>query len=445
MNVVDTDVKLPEPVRHLVLKLAIGLILIAGAGALALRLSLTGAIPNVPEPFDPEAVINRSIPDDQNGTLLYQQARAMLGGSPDVFHLISSSRGGRWSDVSPEVQAWVIKNRPALLVWRSGTDRPEAPYYDLRRIGIGTSLQMLNELGPWCRFAGLEASRLEDVGDLAGAWDWHKARLRAPLQLTKRGLTTEKIISAQYWADAAGRVVLWAEDSKITQALLRRAINDLEAMEPLLGKPSDSLKSEYLLIMGMLSDPTGLYRSMEPLRKITTGGGPVVPVTRIELPEPFPLLQRRVELFVAGEPDRSKRIARLVFTNWLAQADKRPADREKIISVDPLVFESEPAVASPGIASAELARLIETAPLYNLVRGGVSQPASLFPRIDEWPKTLRNARRRRADLIVALAGRLQELETDKLPDSVEELIGQTLPKLPEDYVPPDAGDEASPK
>src|SRR6202042_2111746 len=107
----------------------------------------------------------------------------------------------------------------------------------------------------------------------------------------------------------------------------------------------------------------------------------------------------QLALLLNVEPERSRRLARLVWANWLAQADKPAADRTKIVPTYPLVFEADPG-SNPPVASARLAQLAAAAPVLTITRGGPKPPRKGWPARDNWPDVVALDRRARAGLIV---------------------------------------------
>ncbi len=163
-------------------------------------------------------------------------------------------------------------------------------------------------------------------------------------------------------------------------------------------------------------------------------------------PELLRPIYARFASFVEAEPERSRRIARMIFANWLAQADKRPADRASAISTYPLVF-AEDAGPTPSLSPPELARRAATAPYFAIARSGFAPPPAWWYAVDQWPTLYIADRQTRADLILSLADRIYELEKGQPPPNVEALVGTVLPKLPDDYglTAAPAPDDSSPK
>lgn len=416
--------------------LALGLVILGLLASGVIRTVRLWGVPGAPEPFDVAAFEATSVPDEQNAFVLFRKARQELGDPSGTWPLYGSRTAGReWIDSESAVRDWVAMSRPALEVWRSGTDRPDAR---VARSAAGWSSEGLDpNLPNWLRLALMEANRLEEAGDLAGAWRWHKARLRAPLLIARRGGGFERGWSSYFFEEVAHRARGWAEHDEMTAPLLRAAIADVEAMASLHGSEADSLKRDYLQLRAEIADPWLAARIGEP-----TAGGPTAPAAglpayQVPLPQPLQGLRTRVDAFLAGEPERSRRVARMVYANWLAQADRRPADRAKAISTDPLIFDE--AAATVPVAPVDLARLAAAAPMFQLARHALPTPPGVAPLSDRWPKLYATDRRVRAGLIVSLAGRLYEVETGATAADDAQLVGKVLPKLPDDYVPPDGG------
>jgi hypothetical protein len=149
-------------------------------------------------------------------------------------------------------------------------------------------------------------------------------------------------------------------------------------------------------------------------------------------PEVLRPIYARVASFVEAEPERSRRIVRMIVANWLAQADKRPADRATTVSTYPLVFD-EDAGPTPSLPPATLARRASAAPYFAIARSGFAPPPAWWYAVDQWPTLYTADRQARADLILSLADRIYEIEQGKPPATVEALVGTVLPKLPDDY------------
>ena len=135
-------------------------------------------LPDIGDPFDVRAFRAFTIPDDRNAFVLYSRAASLL--KLDAPYLAKSSGKidwlARWPEAAPEVRRWVDDNREALAVYRQGAERPDA--LDAA-IGLDRgSFEIYRAVFRLQRIALLEASRLEEQGDMAGAWGWYRAVLR---------------------------------------------------------------------------------------------------------------------------------------------------------------------------------------------------------------------------------------------------------------------------
>ena len=397
------------------------------AGGFGVRAWRSSGVPDAPEPFDIEAERRAVVPEATNAYPLIARAWGMLGPEIAKFAPISSRRDQEWATASDQTKAWVETYRPALLVFREATARP-----DLRPVtpGSESELAILRDLPKWSQCCLLEAGRLEAAGDLAAAWDWHGARLRAMLLVGHWGEALDRRHASYHLDKAIARAQVWADHPGMTAPLLRRAIADVEAMSDLFPRPSDILRRDYPRVLAEIDSPELPGPSRVPAPGTVAAAVPTV--ARFRMPEPLRPLARRVDWWLAGEPSRSRRLVRLLYANWLAQAD-RPADRRsRVVSESPLVFDTDPGTTPP-LTPDRLARAAESAPILNLF---LNDPALPFVRtlgFDRWREALAVDRRACANLIVALAVRIHEIETGKYPASPGELVGKTLTKLPDDY------------
>jgi hypothetical protein len=434
------------------LKFALGLTIVVTLALGVLRVTSLWGIPDAPEPFEVAAFRGVTIPDDQNAAVLFARAMEMLGGERgrEVFRSLGW-KAKEYVEERPEVLEWIEKNRPALEVWRRGTERSDAmPVDDV--VPRWSPIPIDSFLLQWLRVAAVEASRLEHEGDPEGAWRWHRARLRATLLSVRRKGTWCRHQTSEIFSDVARRAGDWAKLPKVTVPMLRAAILDVEAMAPLHGTEADSLKADYLAILADFADfadPSNGHPDLATRAANLPNASRTSPVagltSQIIPPEMVRPLYSRIASFVEAEPERSRRIARMVFANWLAQADKRPSDRAPTVSTYPLVF-AEDAGPTPSLSPTALARRAATAPYFAIARSGFAPPPGWWFVVDQWPTLYTADRQTRADLILSLADRIYEIEKGQPPPNVEALVGTVLPKLPDDYgltAGPAPGDSSS--
>src|SRR5262249_35887910 len=144
-----------------------------------------------------------------------------VGGGPD--------RGEDWRLAGPEVRAWVVENREALDLWRRGADRAGAP--DLPRRSwapfVSARWRAFDRAEPltFARLAVLEGTRLEEAGDLDGAWGLYRAVVRGGLHVARRGNFWEHLTADRMQAMAGRALGRWAADPRIDAVRLRRALD----------------------------------------------------------------------------------------------------------------------------------------------------------------------------------------------------------------------------
>ena len=214
-------------------------------------------MPDIGEPFDVEAFRAFTIPDDRNAFVLFRQAAATLKPlnryvGQSLFNHSNWMAG--WSETTPEVRQWAADNRQALALFRLGAERPDALDSTL------ASPRDHNEMS-WAieclkRLALLEATRLEDRGDMAGAWGWYRAVLQLIHQVSFcAGQVRRRQYARDYHYRLRDSLTTWARDPRTSPSVLRQALDDAIACESLTPSESYTLKAEYLEIEKWFDDP----------------------------------------------------------------------------------------------------------------------------------------------------------------------------------------------
>ena len=167
--------------------------------------SLDG-LPDVGDPFDVAAALRPiEMPEDENAYVLYTVAKQKLFPLPAALlrvDFISLS----WSTAGDAVLAFATQNRPALLTWREGTERPDALYDQPGNVAFDTPMRFVNTLRLFAVLAALEASHDEENGAMEDAWLWYRAMLRCSRHVGRHGMMIERVLGAAIHAVAAARV-----------------------------------------------------------------------------------------------------------------------------------------------------------------------------------------------------------------------------------------------
>ena len=198
---------------------------------------------------------------------------------------------------------------------------------------------------------------------------------------------------------------------------LRRALDDVEACEALAPLEQDSLKTGYLDVLSLLDQPSNPGREV-PLWRFSRFYHPDYTLN----PEQIQAIWDWWRLW-RREPQRSRRVIRLVTANWLAYYDLPPGNRPKPDKIAAL-------------------------PVYPLGPASPAQARALSPEaLDRWFDTAYDAQQvlhfldssgvrtiERAydgEFLLLLAEELYRRDHGTDPPSPEALVGPYLKSLPE--------------
>lgn len=400
----------------------VGLYLMIGLplGLLVWReLSLIG-LPDIGDPFDVEAYLDRRVADDRNAFVLYRQAVArktrlvMPAPPPGTPPGQVPAPNYQWSQAQPEVKRWLEDNREALDLWLRGTEKPEALDIPPREMSIDMNLAILQELRDFARLATLEAGRREQAGDRAGAYAMYRGMLRSARHADWHGTLIGRLIGVAIHGLAVAELTGWAADPRTDAVLLRQALDDAQELEA--GRPPHSfaLKQEYCWAIRAMSDPKELakldeYNHSQAKEWYEFLGG---------LPQNARWLKH--------EPERSRRIYRLTFANWLAYCDLPADQRPGRVAKDLGLFQRgpNPPPNAHALPPEELDRWFQSAPLARLVLPSVNNVIAAFDREIAT----------HGGLIVTLAEELYKREKGEPPRALGDLVGPYLDALPPGYL-----------
>jgi hypothetical protein len=400
-----------------------------GAGvwrALSLR-----ELPDPGHPFDMAAFRAGAIPAESNFYVLYAQAAAAYTNQKRPSKVIPNGFApAKVHPDDPEVGAWLEANAEALGLFYRAADRPDARPVTQAGSGEGRAYpadrwQALRNVRELSWMAVEDGARAQARGDLEGAWRSFRASLRASALIARRGGMMERHVAATLRNDADRAVAAWAADPRNTPALLRTALGDVLALEALAPDDVFTLRDEYLRVGLALERSEGLV-----------GRVPQVQVGDMMLPDTLVRAYYASYGFLYREPERSRRVARLAFANWLAWAALPPGGRPRpaVKAVLRGGFQSQrvdfftfPPGAAPPAARALAPGDLAAAFVDARVAQETAAPAWV------WLRSVRNKEARdRSGLVLRLAGALYRLERGAPPPQPEALVGPYLPALPDD-------------
>jgi hypothetical protein len=387
-------------------------------------------LPDIGAPFDEAEFRAQRIPDESNAYRLYDQAWARYQGLDKFYKPTVNTQidlAVRWPAAAPETRQWALANREVLWLYRKAAEMPDAmgsaPEFGTFHREVA---QEAFQLFLFQQLALLEGSRLEASGDMAGAWAWYRANLRT-IHLASRHATVERRVSAQNWHRTLNkRVAEWASDRRTTPELIRRAIDDVVACEALAPSEAYTLKADYLDVDRLLIDPKG---PIEQPPRLT----PINVTADLQLSPDYALDLYKAQRFLLREPERSRRVLRLAFANWLAYYDL-PASARPQPDVDPAVdgvvdLFYPPTAQAPAdarrMSPRDLTRWLATCMDANSLLGF-------------WPllAVRRNERFNHRDLVILLASELYRRDRRAEPPDDQALVGPYLKRLPPDFLEP---------
>ncbi len=280
---IRTELGKLSPGRRLTMGVVIAAIVVGAVWIWGLR--GLGGLPDVGDPFDVAAVRRPiNMPDADNAYADYVAARRSLSREPQGIFKLDWTKL-TWAQAGTTVREYLEQNRPALLTWREGSERPDAIYNQAGNLAFDTLLPVVQDLRTFARLAGLEGSRLEEQGKMEEAWTWYRAMLRSSRHVGRHGVIIERLVGGRIHELSSGRILHWAADPRVDAVLLRRAVADTLAADALTVPLSENLKLEYLMCLRDLQElrliatdlpmPGGRFGWFEQMVKATGGKKPL--------------------------------------------------------------------------------------------------------------------------------------------------------------------------
>ena len=407
--------------------LLISLYLLVGLAVVTLTYRQTRLIslPDVGEPFDVPAFLAFTLADDQNALLPYREAVKLYKPPTDPnllspFPRIATPPGPSSPSLSAEARSWVEANRPALEQFRQAWDRPDAFDPAGRSVNPPGRFEPEENYHRLCGLALLEAQRLVEDGDLAGAWTWYRSLMRSSWLIGHHSGESARAMGRNTRGRLARRLTVWAEHPKTDLALLRRALADVQACEPLLPSEAEILKVAY--IVGL--DNFGAF-----FRASAAVDIPPIEGDGFQPPRGLVTQFYEAKRWIRRDNERSRRVLNLVFCNWLKNVelplDERPDPVIRVKSGPRLL--GLPADFYPFPAAVTKLDPIALARWY----ASTIDLRTNLPPLSSYQADLRQDLVAHGSLVLAVANEIYRQEHGTLPESPEKLVGAVLDHLPE--------------
>ena len=379
------------------------LALFATAGVLTYRQSRLDGIPDVGDPFDVEAVGAVDVDPADNASSDYEAACSLLVNHSeppgDVLYKVTSEG---WQTRTPKVEQWLRDNEPALDRWLIGTKRDVYVRTQPKDLTMESWSVSAGDLIAIDRLCGLQSAETESLGDLDGAWDWHRALFRHSRHIEMFTTSVGRMMGAGAHNMVVRRIVRWAGDRRLTSSQLAQALADVRQDFEMTPPPSVMIQAEYFVTLDQLNR---LDEVADGYRKFNMTFG----VTG----RPFP---GKSELFLNNEPELTKRLLRHQVANLLKFIDE-PEERHPAWLSCPVAYYDQSPTASDRFAEpSEFQAAVDRSPLAQtlLMKRGAARDS-----------ILREAARQRL-LETVLAAELYRREQSVFPESLDELVEANL-------------------
>lgn len=373
-------------------------------------------LPDIGDPFDVAAFEAETIPAERNAFILYNQAlhafKPVRVTGPAGRTQVDAQL--RW-DSSPQLPPWLEANRPALDLLRQGADRPDALDPAGRgAVGVLPQTTLMTFLQ---RLVLLEASRHEAAGRMGEAWDWYRVHLRTSHHVARRAQAVRRREAQAWQADLRSRLADWVANPQTTPDQIRRAIADVTEAGALVPSDLYTLKAQYVALEAGRDGWGSLPRFSPP--------GWLQLIIRYQLPitpEQFRSIDHAAQTW-RREPERSRRLGRLLTANRLAYLDlppeRRPPADPAIATLDLYPFGPEAPESARQLTTDQLDRWL-----------GSSAIAGELTALFNWKVLQVQERASERDLLILLGSELFRRDRGALPITPEELVGPYLAKLP---------------
>lgn len=396
--------------------LVVALLMVATVGSfLVWRGASLNGIPEVGEPFDTAKLGVVDIPDEENAFAYYRQAVAKFRDNPTFGGPYVS-----WSQATAHDREWLFSNAEAMELWFVGTTMDRAVSIQPKDLRVDSPRDVTRALRRLIRLAQLVGLRMEAQGNLDEAWVWYRAGLRCSRHCGKDGGFVDRLIGSAMYREMETSIRAWADHPNLSPSSLHRALDDVIAINAMTPAFAEGLRAEYFVFSRFLDAP-GLSRAKIEIQ--------VAPGKELPDLSPFGAMKEAFWTFALREPERSRRVLRLVWSNWLTASGLPAAARLR--RGERRIYGT---FYEPPTDAGEPIRHLSPGALDHLV-GSTRHLRAILPDIRSMDEADAAEAAVRASLVVDLADQLYRREQGRPPASPEQLVGPYLKALPEGYTP----------
>jgi hypothetical protein len=394
------------------------LVLLTAMIVLGWREATLRGLPKIDEPFDVKAYGTIAIPDAQNAFVLYRNASERLRelDGNTLQKIGRRSVGTNWATAAPEIRQWAGQNREPVALLVEASDRSDAVLWQPKDLRFTTPVDAAWRLRTLADLALLEGSRREQAGDLEGAWRMYRAVLRTSRLVGRHGATIQRLVGHEILQLAVPRVSSWTQNPRMTVPWLRHAMQDVADAVALTPPFSDVVRAEYFSVRAQLEE--------SPLDRLPDEQMDGIDTT-VWYSHITPA--RWAVQFWKHEPERSRRLLRLITAGCLAQCDRPPGERARLVDPNFMIYAQDPATppALRSLSPQELRAWLDTSVLRYIYPAG-----NISSRTDREPFILANLR-------LDMAERWYRLDHGTSPKSYGVLVGKYIDAWPETISPGD--------
>lgn len=386
------------------------------------RAYFLSAVPVMAEPFDIAAFVGDEIPVEENAFTEYRQVFEMRNVLMQGLHQKSASEPasrdyeevytGGWEASSDGMRAWLEAHRPALAIWRRGTEKSRALDVLPSERPFETVWGASQDLQDVVPLVLVDQMRWLHEGNVDEAWKLARAAYRSGGHVSQRGVVITGLFSTVIHDMSSEGMQRWAEHPAVTADQLRASLANVTADFALYESESNLLRTDYVALRSSLSRPEwagmmGSNFSMPLIDKI-------VPASVVS-----------GFMWVVGEPELTIRITRQIVANQTREVDKSLAERRQLSgSRMTMLFDTDPTVTlgSAELDAKQLDSGIKASILAKMVLPATKQLDDAYMRL----------RGRQAALEVMLATQAYRRDKGEFPESLDALIPQYLEAVPFD-------------